>query len=71
MVRDPDLETEVRRAVSAANTRVSQAESIRALRILPVAFTEEQGLITPSRKLRRKVIEEVFAGEIEAIYART
>jgi long-chain acyl-CoA synthetase len=71
MVRDPDLETEVRRAVSAANTRVSQAESIRAFRTLPVAFTEEHGLITPSRKLRRKVIEEVFAGEIEAIYART
>jgi long-chain acyl-CoA synthetase len=71
VVHDPDLETEVRRAVSAANTRVSQAESIRAFRILPVAFTEEQGLITPSRKLRRKAIEEVFAEEIEAIYART
>ena len=34
LVRDPDLETEVRRAVVAANTLVSQAESIRTFRIL-------------------------------------
>jgi long-chain acyl-CoA synthetase len=56
--------------VSAANTRVSQAESIRAFRILPAPFTEEQGLITPSRKLRRMAIQEVYAEEIEAIYGR-
>ena len=68
LVRDPDLETEVRRAVVAANTLVSQAESIRTFRILAQPFTEEHGLLTPSLKLKRKAIETTYAGEVEALY---
>ncbi|MCF2537383.1 AMP-binding protein [Streptomyces sp. FB2] len=68
LVRDPDLETEVRRAVVAANTLVSQAESIRTFRILAQPFTEEHGLLTPSLKLKRKAIEGAYANEVEALY---
>jgi long-chain acyl-CoA synthetase len=68
LVRDPDLETEVRRAVVAANTLVSQAESIRTFRILAQPFTEEHGLLTPSMKLKRKAIETAYANEVEALY---
>lgn len=68
LVRDPDLETEVRRAVVAANTLVSQAESIRTFRILANQFTEEHGLLTPSLKLKRKAIENAYATEVEALY---
>ncbi|WP_200303053.1 AMP-dependent synthetase/ligase [Streptomyces adelaidensis] len=68
LVRDPELETEVRRAVVAANTLVSQAESIRTFRILAHQFTEEHGLLTPSLKLKRKAIEKAYATEVEALY---
>ncbi len=68
LVRDPDLETEVRRAVVAANTLVSQAESIRTFRILAQPFTEEHGLLTPSLKLKRKAIEKAYETEVEALY---
>ncbi|HZG05759.1 MAG TPA: AMP-dependent synthetase/ligase [Streptomyces sp.] len=68
LVRDPDLEAEIRRSVVAANTRVSQAESIRTFRILSSQFTEEEGLLTPSLKLKRKAIEKAYAAEIEALY---
>ncbi|MGQ4415212.1 long-chain fatty acid--CoA ligase [Streptomyces sp. SAS_269] len=68
LVRDPDLETEVRRAVVAANTLVSQAESIRTFRILAQPFTEEHGLLTPSLKLKRKAIEKAYVSEVEALY---
>ncbi|WP_093849766.1 AMP-dependent synthetase/ligase [Streptomyces pini] len=68
LVRDPDLEAEVRRAVVAANTQVSQAESIRTFRILGSRFTEEEGLLTPSMKLRRKVVEKTYSVEIDALY---
>ncbi|MEU4262285.1 AMP-dependent synthetase/ligase [Streptomyces argenteolus] len=68
LVRDPDLEMEVRRAVVAANTAVSQAESIRTFRILAHPFTEEHGLLTPSLKLKRKAIETAYAVEIDALY---
>ncbi|MEU8587702.1 AMP-dependent synthetase/ligase [Streptomyces sp. NPDC048664] len=68
LVRDADLETEVRRAVVAANTLVSQAESIRTFRILAHQFTEEHGLLTPSLKLKRKAIENAYANEVDALY---
>ncbi|MFF2996306.1 AMP-dependent synthetase/ligase [Streptomyces sp. NPDC057950] len=68
LVHDPDLETEVRRAVVAANTLVSQAESIRTFRILAHQFTEEHGLLTPSLKLKRKAIENAYSTEVEALY---
>ena len=68
LLHDADLETEVRRAVVAANTQVSQAESIRTFRILAAPFTEEHGLLTPSLKLKRRAIEKAYAVEIEALY---
>ncbi|MFF7729551.1 AMP-dependent synthetase/ligase [Streptomyces sp. NPDC008001] len=68
LVRDADLEAEIRRAVVAANTLVSQAESIRTFRILKSRFTEQDGLLTPSLKLRRKAIEAAYAREVDALY---
>lgn len=68
MVRDPDLEMEIRRAVVAANTAVSKAESIRTFRILAHPFSEEHGLLTPSLKLKRKAIENAYSAEVDALY---
>lgn len=68
VVEDPELTAEVRRAVVAANTLVSQAEGIRAFRVLPGQFTEERGLLTPSLKLKRRAIEKAFAREVEGLY---
>ncbi|WP_262386957.1 long-chain fatty acid--CoA ligase [Streptomyces sp. TRM49041] len=68
LVRDPALEKEIRRAVIAANTLVSQAESIRTFRILAHPFSEEHGLLTPSLKLKRRAIETVYAAEVDALY---
>ncbi|MEU8437537.1 AMP-binding protein [Streptomyces sp. NPDC029216] len=68
LVGDPALTAEVRRAVVAANTLVSQAEGIRAFRVLSGQFTEERGLLTPSLKLKRRAIEKAYAGEIAELY---
>ncbi|MFJ9667986.1 AMP-dependent synthetase/ligase [Streptomyces sp. NPDC101219] len=68
LVHDADLEAEVRRAVVAANTLVSQAESIRTFRILAQPFSEEHGLLTPSLKLKRRAIEKAYTEEVEALY---
>ncbi|MFF2012090.1 AMP-dependent synthetase/ligase [Streptomyces sp. NPDC058195] len=68
LVRDPDLEAEIRRTVVAANTAVSQAESIRTFRILAHPFSEEHGLLTPSLKPKRRAIETAYAAEVDALY---
>ena len=65
---DPDLLAEIDAAVKQANLSVSHAESIRKFRILPVDFTEDTGELTPTMKVKRKVVAEKFADDIEAIY---
>lgn len=68
LVSDPELTAEVRRAVVAANTLVSQAEAIRTFRVLGEQFTEERGLLTPSLKLKRRAIEKAYEKEVAALY---
>jgi len=63
------LRAELERAIAHANAAVSRAESIRAFTVLDRQFSLEQGELTPSLKLRRAVIAEHFADEIERLYA--
>jgi long-chain acyl-CoA synthetase len=65
---DPELVAEIQAAVDDANRAVSRAESIRRFAILPVDFTEAGGQLTPTLKVRRSVVLEQFADEIEALY---
>ncbi len=68
LASDPDLVAELQRAVDEANKAVSQAESIRRFRVLPVDWTEATGELTPSMKLRRGVVMKEFGGEVESLY---
>jgi long-chain acyl-CoA synthetase len=65
---DPDLVAAVQEGVDDANGAVSKAESIRAFRILPEDFTEANGMLTPSLKVKRAVVTKEYADEIAAIY---
>jgi long-chain acyl-CoA synthetase len=68
LLTDPDLLAEIDAAVKQANLAVSHAESIRKFRILPVDFTEDTGELTPTMKVKRRVVAEKFANDIETIY---
>ena len=62
------VRAEVQKAVDAANTRVSRAESIRKFTILDSEWTEGSGHLTPKMSIKRNVIMSDFADEISAIY---
>ncbi|HQD68636.1 MAG TPA: AMP-dependent synthetase/ligase, partial [Ornithinibacter sp.] len=59
---------EVQKAVDAANTAVSKAESIRKFGILDGDFTLESGHLTPSLKLKRNIVMRDFEDEVDALY---
>lgn len=68
LLDDPDLVATVQEAVDEANKAVSKAESIRKFTILPGEWTEEGGQLTPSLKLKRRVVMRESREEIEALY---
>lgn len=70
LAEDPDLVAEIDLAIKDANQAVSHAESIRKFRILPVDFTEDTGELTPTLKVKRKVVAQKFAADIEALYRK-
>jgi long-chain acyl-CoA synthetase len=67
---DPELFAEIEAAVKEANKAVSHAEAIKKFRILGTDFTEDNGTLTPSLKLKRAVVMKEFGDEVEGLYAR-
>lgn len=65
---NPVVQGALQQAVDTANLGVSKAESIRKFAVLDGDFTEENGYLTPSLKLRRNVVMRDFAAEVEALY---
>ncbi|WP_037606698.1 AMP-dependent synthetase/ligase [Streptacidiphilus rugosus] len=65
---DPELLAEVQRAVDHANEAVSRAESIRRFVLVEGEFTEDNGLLTPSLKVKRHAVATAYAREIEELY---
>jgi long-chain acyl-CoA synthetase len=69
LIDDPDLHADLQKAVDDANEAVSKAEAIRKFVILPIEFTEENGALTPSLKVKRNVVLDRFGEDVESIYA--
>jgi long-chain acyl-CoA synthetase len=60
---------EVERIVEGVNRDLSRFEQIKRFTILPRDFSAEEGEVTPTLKLKRRVCHEHFAAEIEALYS--
>ena len=69
MTQDPRLTAVVQSAVDEANKAVSHAEAIKKFSIVPVDWTEEGGQLTPSLKIKRRVIMEEHASDVSSLYA--
>jgi long-chain acyl-CoA synthetase len=68
-VQAEGAEAAVQQVVDEVNKDLSRFEQIKRFTILPRDFTAEDGEVTPTLKLKRRVCQEHFAGEIEALYS--
>jgi long-chain acyl-CoA synthetase len=55
-------------AVAAVNEKLSRPEQIKSFRIMTSAWTPETGELTPTLKLRRRVIAEQHAATVDDMY---
>ena len=57
--------------VSKANSRLARAEQIKAFRILPEELSPDTGVMTATRKKRRKQLHERYRSLIDTLYDET
>jgi long-chain acyl-CoA synthetase len=60
---------EIGTAVDAANQRLARAQQVKRWRLVPVEWTAESEELTPTLKLRRRVIHTKYADLIDGMYA--
>jgi long-chain acyl-CoA synthetase len=63
------VQERVQAIVDDVNAELSRFEQIKRFRVLPRDFSAEEGEVTPTLKLKRRVCAEHFAREIEELYA--
>jgi long-chain acyl-CoA synthetase len=69
MATHPRVRELIEREVAEANRELASFESVKYFRILPRELTVEGGELTPSLKVKRKVVAERYRREIEEMYA--
>ncbi len=68
LANHPDVVAEVQKAVDTVNEQVSRVENVRRFAILPAEWTAESDELTPTLKLKRRVINSKYADDIEGLY---
>jgi long-chain acyl-CoA synthetase len=63
-----EVKAEIERAMDEANDTVSSVEQVKKWIIVPDEWTPDSGEVTPSLKLKRKVVLDKYADEIESLY---
>ena len=66
----PAILDEIKRRVAAMTERLAAHEQIRDLRVLIEEFTQENGLLTPTLKVKRREVEKRFAALVDEMYAK-
>jgi long-chain acyl-CoA synthetase len=69
LVKHPEVIKFYRERIDYLTRDLGQVEKIKKFTLLPHEFTQENGEITPTQKIRRKVINEHYKDIIEAMYA--
>jgi long-chain acyl-CoA synthetase len=64
-----DAQALVQQIVDEVNRDRVRVEQIKRFVILPRDFTQEDGELTPTLKVRRRMVHDHFAAEIEQLYA--
>jgi long-chain acyl-CoA synthetase len=65
------MRDEVQGAVDEVNARVGRVEQVKKFTILPEDLSQATGELTPTLKVKRNIVNEKFAGEVEKLYSST
>ena len=65
-----ELKAEIEKEISKINVHLGKWEQVKKIELTPEIWTEDNGLLTPTLKLKRKAIKEHFIKLYEKLYDR-
>ena len=68
-INDEKVISRIQREVDAANQQLDKVEQVKKFVLLPVAWSVEEGELSPTLKLRRKIILEKYKKQVDNLYA--
>jgi long-chain acyl-CoA synthetase len=68
LTRHPEVHRLIKEEVDKVNHTLSQVESIKRFALLPRRFYEEEGDVTPTKKVKRRSVEQRYGDLIESLY---
>ncbi|WP_184265274.1 AMP-dependent synthetase/ligase [Novispirillum itersonii] len=68
LIARADFRAAISEAVSRVNRDLSNIEKVRKFVLAPAAFTTDNGMLTPTLKIRRHVIRQHYATALDALY---
>lgn len=69
LIKMPEVIAQMQKQIDKYNVEFSHPEQIKKIALLPDEWTIDSGELTPSLKVKRKIIEQKFSKEIEQMYA--
>lgn len=66
--KDPAFQRFLQGEIDAINGKLAQVQTIKRWTIIPTEFTIDGGELTPTMKMKRKVIREKYGSQIESLY---
>lgn len=66
--QEPRIAEELRRGIEKINQRFARVENVRDFRLLPFRLSSDRGELTPTLKVKRRVVAERYAELIEEMY---
>ena len=68
LAQKPEIQAMAQQAVDAANERLSRPEQVKAFELLPVEWTAESEELTPTLKLKRRVVNSKYSDVVDRLY---
>ncbi|MEA1960773.1 MAG: long-chain fatty acid--CoA ligase [Bacillota bacterium] len=68
LINHPAVKAMYKERINEATTTLGQVEKVKQFTLMPREFSQETGELTPTMKVKRKAVNQIYANEIAAMY---
>jgi long-chain acyl-CoA synthetase len=69
LAQNPDMRALIQQHIDQINEKFARVEQVKKFEILPADLSQEGGELTPTLKVKRNIVADKYASEIEKLYA--